>query len=143
LYVLLFSQGFCDQPELSQDSLSVFYDFVCKNARTGQIAGFSQAFASQPKTIQARLVTTNQLFVFITPLTGHWGSSQTSRGCCGGEELKYAKKPDLTLFTDSELKILAMVKKYFKDFNAKRITDFSHDEKGYKETLQEQIISYE
>jgi len=60
-----------------------------------------------------------------------------------GEEFRSAKEPDLSLFSDSELKILATVKEYFKEFNAKRITDFSHDEKGYKETPQGQIISYE
>ena len=60
-----------------------------------------------------------------------------------GEEFKSTKKPDLSLFSDSELKILATVKEYFNDCNAKRITDFSHDEKGYKETEQGQIIPYE
>jgi putative zinc finger/helix-turn-helix YgiT family protein len=60
-----------------------------------------------------------------------------------GEEFSSAKQPDLSLFSDSELKVLATVKEYFNDFNAKKITDFSHDEKGYKETPQGQIISYE
>jgi hypothetical protein len=60
-----------------------------------------------------------------------------------GEEFSSTKQSDLSLFSDSELKILATVKEYFKDFNAKKITDFSHDEKGYKETPQGQIISYE
>jgi putative zinc finger/helix-turn-helix YgiT family protein len=60
-----------------------------------------------------------------------------------GEEFISVKEPDLSLFTDSELKILATVKEYFKDFNVKRITDFSHDEKGYKETTPGDIISYE
>lgn len=60
-----------------------------------------------------------------------------------GEEFISAKEPDLSLFSDSELKILATVKEYFKDFTAKRITDFSHDEKGYKETATGDMISYE
>jgi len=60
-----------------------------------------------------------------------------------GEEFISSKKPDLLLFSDSELKILSTVKEYFKDFNVKRITDFSHDEKAYKETAPGNIISYE
>jgi putative zinc finger/helix-turn-helix YgiT family protein len=60
-----------------------------------------------------------------------------------GEEFISAKEPDFSLFSDSELKILATVKEYFKDFTAKRITDFSHDEKAYKETAPGDIISYE
>ena len=43
------------------------------------------------------------------------------------------KEPDLSLFADSELKILASVKEYFKTFSAKEITDFSRTEKGYTE----------
>jgi putative zinc finger/helix-turn-helix YgiT family protein len=60
-----------------------------------------------------------------------------------GEEFISLKEPDLSLFSDSELKILATVKEYFKGFNAKKITDFSHDEKAYKETASGDIISYE
>jgi putative zinc finger/helix-turn-helix YgiT family protein len=60
-----------------------------------------------------------------------------------GEEFISVKEPDFSLFSDSELKILATVKEYFKDFTANRITDFSHDEKGYKETAQGDTISYE
>jgi putative zinc finger/helix-turn-helix YgiT family protein len=60
-----------------------------------------------------------------------------------GEEFISVEEPDLSLFSDSELKILSTVKEYFKDFNAKRITDFSHDEKAYKETAPGDIISYE
>jgi putative zinc finger/helix-turn-helix YgiT family protein len=60
-----------------------------------------------------------------------------------GEKFISVKEPDLSLFSDSELKILATVKEYFKDFTAKRITDFSHDEKAYKETATGDIISYE
>jgi putative zinc finger/helix-turn-helix YgiT family protein len=60
-----------------------------------------------------------------------------------GEEFFCVKEPDLSLFTDSELKILSTVKEYFKDFNSKRITDFSHSEKAYMETAQGDKISYE
>ena len=60
-----------------------------------------------------------------------------------GEEFISVKEPDLSLFSNSELKILATVKEYFKDFTAKRITDFSHDEEAYKETAPGDIISYE
>ena len=60
-----------------------------------------------------------------------------------GEKFISIKEPDLSLFSDGELKILATVKEHFKDFTAKKITDFSHDEKTYKETAPGDIISYE
>jgi hypothetical protein len=60
-----------------------------------------------------------------------------------GEEFISLRDPDFSLFSDSELKILATVKEYFKEFNAKRITDFSHDEEAYKKTTPGDKISYE
>lgn len=60
-----------------------------------------------------------------------------------GENFITIKEPNLSLFSDSELKILASVKEYFQVFSAKKITDFSHEEKGYKETPIGKRISYE
>ena len=59
-----------------------------------------------------------------------------------GEKLIAERKPDLALFSDTELKILASIKEYFKDWSAKKISDFSHDEKGYLETPNSKLISY-
>jgi putative zinc finger/helix-turn-helix YgiT family protein len=60
-----------------------------------------------------------------------------------GEEYKAIEAPILTLFSDSELKILATVKEHFKGYSAKAISDFSHEEKGYQESTTGQSISYE
>jgi putative zinc finger/helix-turn-helix YgiT family protein len=59
-----------------------------------------------------------------------------------GEKLVSEKKPDLNIFSDTELKILLSVKDHFKDWTARRISDFSHDEKGYQETPKGRLISY-
>ncbi|MBW2039213.1 MAG: DUF4065 domain-containing protein [Deltaproteobacteria bacterium] len=59
-----------------------------------------------------------------------------------GERLVAEGKPDLALFSDTELKILASVKEHFKGWSAKKISDFSHDEKGYLETPNSRLISY-
>jgi hypothetical protein len=40
------------------------------------------------------------------------------------------------------LKIMLMVKEIFAGFNAKQITDFSHEEKGFQETSNGKLISY-
>jgi putative zinc finger/helix-turn-helix YgiT family protein len=60
-----------------------------------------------------------------------------------GEFLLATKEPILTIFSTTELKILAMVKEYFADFTAKRISEVSHQEKGYLETRNGELISYE
>jgi len=58
-------------------------------------------------------------------------------------EIFYADKdPDLLSFSNSEIKTLIEVKEYFEDFGAGAIKDFSHRERGYKETYDGQIISY-
>jgi putative zinc finger/helix-turn-helix YgiT family protein len=59
-----------------------------------------------------------------------------------GEILKAEKKPDLSIFSDSEIKTLIEVKTFFKSYNASKIKEFAHIEKGYKETLNGEIIPY-
>jgi len=40
-------------------------------------------------------------------------------------------EPDLSIFSDTELKVLAEVKEYFKNYGSKEIQKFSHKEKAY------------
>jgi putative zinc finger/helix-turn-helix YgiT family protein len=49
---------------------------------------------------------------------------------------------DSSIFTPTELKILASVKENFMSYTAKQISDLSHNEKGYQETENAQLISY-
>jgi putative zinc finger/helix-turn-helix YgiT family protein len=60
-----------------------------------------------------------------------------------GEKYFSDDEPDLNVFSEDELEILIYVKKYFKDHTATQIREYSHDEKGYKETRVGEIISYE
>ena len=60
-----------------------------------------------------------------------------------GEKLTSEKHPDLNEFSETELLILASVKKHFNGWTAKQISDFSHNEKGYIETPNGRLISYE
>ncbi len=60
-----------------------------------------------------------------------------------GERFSAIHEPNLALFSDTELKVLSNVKDYFKHFTSKRITDFSHREKGYQQTEDRQVISYQ
>jgi putative zinc finger/helix-turn-helix YgiT family protein len=60
-----------------------------------------------------------------------------------GEIIKAVKKPDLSLFAASELRIMASVQEDFEKYNAREITDFSHKEVGYQETEDGGTISYD
>lgn len=59
-----------------------------------------------------------------------------------GEIIKATKEADLSIFSPSEVRIMAAVKKDFKDYNAKQITEYSHEELGYKEIEDGHLISY-
>jgi putative zinc finger/helix-turn-helix YgiT family protein len=59
------------------------------------------------------------------------------------EKLVTVTAPDLSLFSDSEIKTLAAVKEHFKDYTATKIKDFSHKEQGYRKTSEGERISYE
>lgn len=60
-----------------------------------------------------------------------------------GENFISRSEPDMSVFLDSEIKALAEVKEYFKDFNSSGIRDFSHKERGYSETQPGKVISYQ
>lgn len=52
------------------------------------------------------------------------------------------EEPDLSIFEDSELKVLAEVKQYFKNYSSTQIKDFSHKETAYQQTSYGESISY-
>jgi putative zinc finger/helix-turn-helix YgiT family protein len=60
-----------------------------------------------------------------------------------GENLKSSAPVDLSIFAESEKAILHYVKEYFADYSSSKITRYSHEEKGYIETNENELISYE
>lgn len=60
-----------------------------------------------------------------------------------GEVFFSETNPDLSIFSDSEIEVLISVKKHFNEFSASEIREFSHRERGYKDTYDGEIISYE
>ncbi len=59
-----------------------------------------------------------------------------------GENHVARRQPDLSVFSEAELKTLAEIKDYFKTFSSTRIRQLSHEETAYKETEDGQTISY-
>ena len=60
-----------------------------------------------------------------------------------GEKIWSIKEPDLNIFSSSELNILSEIKLRFEQYSAGAITKVSHEEVGYKETKNGDMISYE
>jgi len=59
-----------------------------------------------------------------------------------GKLIKAVRKPDLNIFSLSELRIMAAVMEDFKEHTATRIQEIAHKEKGYQQTSDGDIISY-
>jgi len=59
-----------------------------------------------------------------------------------GENMIALWESNLNIFSESELRILSTIKEYFSDYNATKISAFSHKEKGYQDTPQGKPISY-
>lgn len=59
-----------------------------------------------------------------------------------GEIFSCQVPPQLSIFSPSELKVLAAVKEHFQDYSAKKLSDRSHSEKGYRETQNAALIPY-
>ena len=59
-----------------------------------------------------------------------------------GEIIKTVKEPDLSLFSPSEVRVMASVMEDFTNYDASEITEFSHKELGYQETNNGDLISY-
>lgn len=82
-------------------------------------------------------------------------SSFVNEGYLGIEEVYYAdpnivgeryiskEKSILSDFSDSEIKVLSIIKEFFKEFSATDISKYSHDEKAYLETDEQDPISYD
>lgn len=59
-----------------------------------------------------------------------------------GENSSSRIEPDISVFTDSEIKVLSEVKEFFKNYGSNDIKNFSHQERGYRETEKNRLISY-
>lgn len=61
---------------------------------------------------------------------------------CGAEFFTCEIEPDHSILTIAELQTLLLIKEFFKNYNSKRIVEFSHEERAYQVTQNREIISY-
>ncbi|MFH1446941.1 MAG: Panacea domain-containing protein, partial [Chloroflexota bacterium] len=75
-----------------------------------------------------------------------WEKEITSEEKVIGEyvgDVYSSNEPDWSVFSTSELAALALVKDKFQWYSAKQIRKFSHLEKGYQDTKEGELISYQ
>jgi putative zinc finger/helix-turn-helix YgiT family protein len=61
---------------------------------------------------------------------------------CDGVYVQSLVKPDLSIFSDEELETMDRVIQYFRSFNAKEVSDYSHQEEADTGTADRDLISY-
>ncbi|MFA5602111.1 MAG: type II toxin-antitoxin system antitoxin SocA domain-containing protein, partial [Bacilli bacterium] len=62
---------------------------------------------------------------------------------CEYHRIKALKEPNLSIFTEYEIKIIDQIKKFFKNYTVKEIVKYSHCEKAFEDTKYNENISYE
>ena len=72
-----------------------------------------------------------------------YGEADTGGDDIIAEQYDAAEKPQLSVFSDSELHTILSVKSHFSTFSSRKITSFSHEEPAYKRTSEQETISYE
>ena len=60
-----------------------------------------------------------------------------------GELIISSEPYDQSAFSRPEIEVLMMIYTYFLNYTAKQIEDYSHEERGYKETENSKLITYE
>lgn len=126
-------------PKTKLNKLLFYADFKHFKEYTISITGVQYAhlpYGPAPDHYQLYLATLldeeNAVSVEEQPFNGY-----------SGEYLSSIKEPDLSVFSTTEIKVLALVKEYFNPLNASEISELSHKERGYQVTKDGQLISYE
>lgn len=83
------------------------------------------------------------LFAFLTDQTGELRTEVKFYRDSVWEDFVSTRAPSLDVFTKTELRILASVDEFFSKFTARKISDYSHEEEGYKATESGELISFE
>ena len=118
----------------------IFYaDFKCFKDYAISISGAKYAHAHHGP------VPDNYEYYFATLIHDEKAIrvEEINYGEYAGEIFYSESEPDFSVFSDNELEVLLLVKKYFQNFNATKIREFSHNEKGYNETKVGDIISFD
>jgi putative zinc finger/helix-turn-helix YgiT family protein len=85
----------------------------------------------------------NSIFLAaLTDVEGALAASEKPIGDFVGEVLTAVRPPDIAVFDTSELKILSLVQEHFAQLTAKQMSDLSHQEEGFRQTRDGDLISY-
>lgn len=130
---------FCKEgtPKTKLNKLLFYCDFKHCKEHTESITGTEYAhlpFGPAPNHYD--------LYFSVLALKGLIEIEETEYGDYSGDKIISARPPDLNVFSETELQVLAWVKENFKSYSAGSISTLSHSEKGYLNTENGELISY-
>jgi len=126
-------------PKTKLNKLLWYSDFLSFKHNTVSISGTKYAhlpFGPCPDNYDI-------FIAYLTDIEKSLTVMEQSSGVYSWEVLVSAGTPDYSLFTNGEIHVLSSVAKFFEDKSASEICDISHDERGFQETSDGQIISYD
>ncbi len=126
-------------PKTKLNKLLWYSDFLCFKRNSVSISGARYAhlpYGPVPDKYDFHLA-------FLTDVGKSLASHEAGNGLYTWETLVSNRPPDYSLFSNSELQIVTTIADYFGKATASKISDCSHDEKGYRETSDGELISYE
>jgi len=126
-------------PKTKLNKLLWYSDFLSFKHNTVSISGTKYAhlpFGPCPDNYDV-------FIAYLTDIDKSLSVVEQLSGIYSWEVLVSSGTPDYSIFTNGEIHILASVANYFESKTAKEISELSHKERGFQETLDGEIISYE
>ena len=126
-------------PKTKLNKLLWYSDFLSFKHNTVSISGTKYAhlpFGPCPDNYDV-------FIAYLTDIEKSLTVMEQSSGIYSWEVLVSSSTPDYSLFTNGEIHVLSSVAKSFEDKSASEICEISHGERGFQETSDGQIISYD
>ena len=133
LYILSFHETF----RTKINKLLWYMDFLCFRVYSVSISGNSYTHSEYGPTADDY-----ELIISVMLKDTLIGKIEIVKHDSVREQLKPLISCDKSMFSKDELKIMDFVLDKFKDFNCAKISDYSHQEVPYKNTVEGQKISY-
>lgn len=133
LYILEFHETFVTKI----NKLLWYMDFLCYKAYSVSISGNSYTHSTYGPTADDY-----ELIISVMLKDALIGKSEVVVHDTVREQLKSLTPCDKSIFSDDEIKVMDFVLNKFKDFKCSKISEYSHEEAPYKNTVEGQKISY-
>lgn len=135
--MVLYILGFHETYVTKINKLLWYMDFLCYKAYSVSISGNSYTRSAYGPTADDY-----ELIISVMLKDALIGKNEVVVHDTVREQLKSLTPCDKSIFSDDEIKVMDFVLNKFKDFKCSKISEYSHEEAPYKNTVEGQKISY-